>query len=141
MSSLGTMLENVLLFSSTVGEFIVPLIFFTILDFISGFIKAYINKEISSRKMSNGAMRKIGILIAAAMVYEIDSLMNAQGMLANMTKYWFIIMEAISVLENLQQAGVTLPEFLVKGLQEYKESFESKGESSTHTSLDFTKKK
>ena len=141
MSSLGTMLENVLLFSSTVGEFIVPLIFFAILDFISGFIKAYINKEISSRKMSNGAMRKIGILIAAAMVYEIDSLMNAQGMLANMTKYWFIIMEAISVLENLQQAGVTLPEFLVKGLQEYKESFESKGESSTHTSLDFTKKK
>lgn len=141
MSSLGTMLENVLLFSSTVGEFIVPLIFFTILDFISGFIKAYINKEISSRKMSNGAMRKIGILIAAAMVYEIDSLMNAQGMLANMTKYWFIIMEAISVLENLQQAGVTLPEFLVKGLQEYKESFESKGGGSTHTSLDFTKKK
>lgn len=140
MVGLGKMLENVLLFSSTVGEFIIPLIFFAVLDFVSGFIKAYINKEISSRKMSNGAMRKIGILIAAAMVYELDSLMNAQGMLANMTKYWFIIMEAISVLENLQQAGVVLPEFLVKGLQGYKKTFESKGEVSIHTSSDFTDK-
>lgn len=121
-------LDNIVMLSGTVGEYLKILAVFAVMDFGSGFIKAYTKGEISSRKMSNGVMRKLGILIAAAMVYEIDIILGTQGMLASMTKYWFIIMEAISILENLQQAGVVLPNFLLKGLNGCKETFELKGE-------------
>lgn len=134
---LQSILDNAIVLSGTVGEYLKILLVFAVMDFASGFIKAYIKGEISSRKMSNGVMRKIGILIAAAMVYEIDIILGTQGMLASMTKYWFIIMEAISILENLQKAGVVLPNFLLKGLNGCKETFELKGEDV----LDLTKNK
>lgn len=114
--------------SSTVGDYIKILVFFALMDFVSGIIRAYIKGEIKSRKMSNGALRKIGILIAAAVIYELDIILGVHGMFANIMKYWFIIMESISILENLQQAGVTLPNFLIKGLKVCQDTLDQKGE-------------
>ena len=70
-----------------------------ILDIVTGFIKAYDQKNISSRKIKHGALSKISIwcIIAVSMIVS-------NYLKTDFTTYvigYYLIMEVISIFENV----------------------------------------
>lgn len=122
------------------GEMIVPLCILMavmIADYISGMAKAYVHKRISSRTGIVGIVKKIMYLFSVAVGMTADWLITqaindmggeysgsfAVGLLIIS---WLIINELISILENVAEIGVPLPQFLKKLLIRLKAVSEKK---------------
>ncbi|MCL2376819.1 MAG: phage holin family protein [Defluviitaleaceae bacterium] len=88
------------------------LIAMIIIDFISGFIKALVLKELASDKMLIGGAKKIGIMSIVAVSNIIDSIMEMGGLLRSITISYFIASEGISLLENWSLLGLPVPQKL-----------------------------
>ena len=70
-----------------------------ILDFLTGFLKAYDQKNISSRKIKHGALSKISIWCIIAV-----SMMVSSYLKTDLTTYvtgYYLIMEVVSIFENV----------------------------------------
>lgn len=70
-----------------------------ILDIVTGFIKAYDQKDISSKKMKHGALSKVTIWCVVAVSIILSGYLNT-----DLTGYivgYYLVMEAISILENV----------------------------------------
>ena len=108
-----------------------------ILDYITGTIKAKVKKVENSNKGLLGIVKKISywILIAVSFVisYLLMELGNKININLNFIVYfgWFtlaclIINEARSILENLTEIGIKIPEFLKRGLKVYQDTIDDK---------------
>lgn len=97
-------------------------------DFITGNVKARINKTESSVKGIKGIIKKVGywilILVSFLSAYMLRSLGELIAVDIGFVIYfgWFtlaclIINEIRSILENLKEIGVNVPNFLVSGLE------------------------
>ena len=80
-------------------------------DIITGWIQASINATWDSTKMRKGLFRKGGelLVVVLAFVTEYALEVAAQAHIATFLSIYIVIMEALSVLENLDQAGIPLP--------------------------------
>ena len=70
-----------------------------ILDILTGFLKAYDQKNISSRKIKHGALSKISIWCIIAV-----SMMVSNYLKTDLTTYvigYYLIMEVVSIFENV----------------------------------------
>ena len=70
-----------------------------ILDIVTGFLKAYDQKNISSRKIKHGALSKISIWCIIAV-----SMMVSSYLKTDLTTYvigYYLIMEVVSIFENV----------------------------------------
>ena len=70
-----------------------------ILDFVTGFLKAYDQKNISSRKIKHGALSKISIWCIIAVSMIVSSYLKT-----DLTTYnvgFYLIMEIVSIFENV----------------------------------------
>lgn len=75
------------------------LIICNILDIFTGFLKAYDQKNISSKKMRHGALSKISIWCVIAV-----SIIISDYLKADLTTYvvgYYLIMEVVSIFENV----------------------------------------
>lgn len=87
------------------------LIVFMTIDFISGFIKAWVLKEFDSSKFYIGGVKKIGILLIVAVSAQLDLLIAIDGAaLRTVTISYYIANEGFSILENCGEMGLPLPE-------------------------------
>ena len=80
-----------------------------ILDILTGFLKAYDQKNISSRKIKHGALSKISIWCIIAV-----SIMVSSYLKTDLTTYvtgYYLIMEVVSIFENVS-VFVPVPEKL-----------------------------
>ena len=80
-----------------------------ILDILTGFLKAYDQKNISSRKIKHGALSKISIWCIIAV-----SMMVSSYLKTDLTTYvigYYLIMEVVSIFENVS-VFVPVPEKL-----------------------------
>ena len=92
---------------------IIVLIGFMILDYATGVIKAYINKQVSSDVGLKGIARKSLILIVLIVAVMLDRLLNAGTWLfRTLICYFYIANEGISLLENCAQLGLPIPDKL-----------------------------
>lgn len=69
-----------------------------ILDIVTGFIKAYDLKDISSKKMKHGALAKVSIWCVVVVSIILSSYLGT-----DLTTYivgYYLIMEIVSILEN-----------------------------------------
>lgn len=69
-----------------------------ILDIITGFIKAYDQKDISSKKMKHGALSKVSMWCVVLVTTILSSYFET-----DLTGYilgYYLIMEVVSILEN-----------------------------------------
>ncbi len=105
-----------------------------VIDFITGCIKARVNKTESSSIGLKGIVKKVGywllILVAFTISYMISNIGEIIGIqLSYITLFgWFTlacltINEIRSILENLVEIGIEVPYFLVKGLKIINEKF------------------
>lgn len=97
--------EN-LSFSGTLWQLITPLIF-SFADIITGYIQALINNNIDSQKMRVGLWHKALIVIVIALSFIIQFAFNLDY-ISSVVGIYVIVMEIVSILENLQKAGVPI---------------------------------
>ena len=80
-----------------------------ILDIVTGFIKAYDQKNVSSKKMKHGALAKVSIWCVVVV-----SIILSDYLGTDLTSYivgYYLIMEIVSILENAS-AFVPVPDKL-----------------------------
>ena len=85
-----------------------------ILDIVTGFIKAYDQKNVSSKKIKHGALSKISIWCIIAV-----SMMVSSYLKTDLTTYvtgYYLIMEVVSIFENVS-VFVPVPEKLKNSLE------------------------
>ena len=98
------------------------LIVFMILDYMTGVLKGYVNKELSSDIGLTGIARKAVILIVLIVAVCLDRLLNAEHwVFRTLVCYFYIANESISLLENCSALGAPVPQQLVDALAQLKE--------------------
>lgn len=101
------------------------------LDYISGVIKAFVNKELSSKIGLKGLLKKVGVFVIVALAVLIDKVTGESGAVRTLVIYYFVANEGLSIIENLAAAGLPIPSVIKKALQALKS--ESKGKKNAKT--------
>ena len=96
-----------------------------LIDYVTGMARAWITRSFSSRAGLKGIVKKLLCLALVAVGMTADYLtgsalaragvsMPVTGVTGLTVTLWLIINELISILENLAESGVPVPDFLVK---------------------------
>lgn len=97
-----------------------------VLDYITGIIKAYIKKELSSEIGLKGILKKVGVLIVVMLAVLVDRVTGNTGAVRTLVIYYFVANEGLSIIENLGAAGVPIPAKLKKALKALKKESNKK---------------
>ena len=97
-----------------------------ILDILTGFLKAYDQKNISSKKIKHGALSKISIWCIIAVSMIVSSYLKTD--LTTYVTGYYLIMEVVSIFENVS-VFVPVPDKLKNSL----ETHTTKKETETET--------
>lgn len=91
-----------------------------VLDYVSGIIKAYETKELSSKIGARGIVKKVAILIVIMLAVLVDRATGESGAIRTLVIYYFVANEGLSIIENLAKAGVPIPKKLRDALKTLK---------------------
>lgn len=75
------------------------LILCSVLDVITGFINAVEHKKLSSKRLKHGMVSKIFIVIVVALTHVLTPIIGVN--LTGLVITYYIVMESISILENV----------------------------------------
>ncbi|WP_420977382.1 phage holin family protein [Bacillus vallismortis] len=93
------------------------LLVLSIIDVITGVIKAWKFKKLRSRSAWFGYVRKLLNFFAVILANVIDTVLNLNGVLTFGTVLFYIANEGLSITENLAQIGVKIPPTITDRLQ------------------------
>lgn len=99
-------LINTLNFSSIIWQIATPLIF-SLCDVLTGFIQAIINNEVQSKVMREGLLHKSLIIIIVFLSFVASLTFNI-SLISKVVCIYVIVMETMSILENLGKAGIKI---------------------------------
>lgn len=114
----ASLLTFITKFYSKVDYSLIVLISVILIDYITGLIKAYVNKELNSKIGFKGLLKKLAIFVIILLSFEIDKLILANGALKSMTVFYYVSIECLSIFENFGKIGVPIPNFLKGKLQQ-----------------------
>lgn len=117
-------------FSSLGWQIATPIIF-SVADIITGFIQAVINNDVQSKKMRQGLLHKVLIIIILLLSFVASITFNI-SIISKFVAIYIIVMETISIFENLKKAGINFDELLkifIIGKKEKKENEKDVGEN------------
>lgn len=98
------------------------LIGFMVLDYCTGLLRGYINKELSSDIGLRGIARKCVIFVVLIVAVLLDRLLNTGNwVFRTLVCYFYIANEGISLLENCASLGLPIPTKLKDALAQLKE--------------------
>ncbi len=101
---------------------LIVLITFMVLDYATGVLRGYLNKELSSDVGLRGIARKTVIFIVLIVAVCLDRLLNTGTWLfRTLICYFYIANEGLSLLENAISLGVPVPEKLKEALAQLKD--------------------
>ena len=92
----------------------------SVADFVTGILKAFYDKKLNSTVSYKGIIKKFGIYIVVALACMIDQYIGA-NFLREAVIAFYIINEALSVMENWGKMGLPLPERLKSALAQLQE--------------------
>lgn len=108
------------------SPFMNVLLVFIALDTLTGFFKALVNRQLRGRNMSLGILRKAGIFLVLIIGNMIDVVLFDSVPVAKSALIFFYIgMEGISIVENLHELGIPIPDFIGRYLETIKEKGEA----------------
>lgn len=91
-----------------------------VLDYISGLIKAYECKVLSSKIGMRGILKKVGVLLVVMLSVLIDRVTGETGAIRTLVIYYFVANEGLSIVENLAESGIPIPKTIKKALKALK---------------------
>ena len=99
-------------------------------DIVTGGIQATINNTWDSTKMRKGLYRKGGELLTVIIGFVAEAAVPAVAAyrLATWISFYIVVMEAVSILENLNQAGVAFPKRILRKLGKVKAELDGEDE-------------
>ena len=98
------------------------LVCFMVLDYVTGLLRAYVNKEVSSSVGLKGIARKAVIFVVLIVAVLLDRLLNTGNwVFRTLICYFYIANEGISLLENCAGLGLPIPDKLKEALSQLKE--------------------
>ncbi|MCC8074235.1 MAG: phage holin family protein [Clostridiales bacterium] len=113
------------------GEFdalMKALVVLVVLDYLTGIIKAIINKSVSSEIGYKGILKKVLIFIVIIVSVLIQNVLNNSVPIREIVLTFFVTNEAISLLENAAQF-IPIPEKLKNVLLQLRNSNDTNEES------------
>lgn len=94
-----------------------PLIFMAV-DILTGVVRAWVGKEFKPSVMRAGLGKKAGE-IAILIVGELLSYaLSLPDIIMNLTSFYIIFMEFVSVCENVEQLGIPIPSFIKNAIND-----------------------
>ena len=91
------------------------------LDYVSGVVAAWHRRELDSRVGARGIARKVGMFVVVAVANIIDRTGGlGEPILRTATIWWYLGNEALSIVENLADIGVPIPERILSALASLK---------------------
>lgn len=90
------------------------------LDYVSGIIKAFYTKQLSSKIGFKGLLKKIGILILVMVAVLVDRVAGNSGAIRTLVIYYFVANEGLSIVENLAETNIPIPAVLKRALKAIK---------------------
>ncbi len=96
------------------------LITFMILDYITGVIYAYVIKTLNSEIGFKGLIKKCMILAVLVVGVALDRMLGNDGtwVFRTLVCYFYITNEGISLLENISNLGVPIPNKMRQALEQ-----------------------
>ena len=129
MKNLISNVSSVLLttFIYLVGGFdiaIQSLLIVIVIDYLTGIASAIYNKELSSKIGFKGIIKKFSYLLVVALSVVIDNLLGQSGLIRTLVIYFFVANDGLSIIENMAEMNVKLPQKLIDALEQIKKKGE-----------------
>lgn len=105
MENLQYFIEN-LNFANTFWQ-IGTTLFFMLGDIISGVVSAVILKNLDSQKMREGLLRKVLLILIVLLAFVVGGAFKIT-FVSKAVCIYIIVMETVSILENVKKAGIDL---------------------------------
>ena len=91
------------------------------IDYVSGVLAAWHRRELDSRVGARGIARKVGMFVVVAVANIIDRTGGlGEPILRTATIWWYLGNESLSIVENLADIGVPIPERILSALASLK---------------------
>lgn len=88
-----------------------------VIDYITGMLRAFVRKELSSEVGAHGIAKKVGIMALVSLAHLIDLLFQFEAPILQTLVTWFYIgNEGISIAENVADTNVPIPRVLREAL-------------------------
>ena len=95
-----------------------------VIDYLTGIASAIYNKELSSKIGFKGILKKFSYLCVVALSVVIDKLLGQSGLIRTLVIYFFVANDGLSIIENMAEIGVKLPQKLIDALEQIKKKGE-----------------
>lgn len=95
-----------------------------VIDYLTGITSAIYNKELSSKIGFKGIIKKICYLLVVALSVVIDNLLGQSGLIRSLVIYFFVANDGLSIIENMAEMNVKLPQKLIDALEQIKKKGE-----------------
>lgn len=92
-----------------------------VIDYLTGIGKSYVSKKLNSNKGFKGIVKKLGILSMVAVAQIIDNIVGETGLIRTLVIYYLVANEGLSILENLGEMDIIVPNFLKDKLEQLRD--------------------
>lgn len=96
------------------------LLIIMVIDYLTGVSSAIYNKKLSSKIGFKGIIKKFCYLLVVALSVVIDNLTGQNGIIRSLVIYCFIANDGISIIENMGELDIKLPQKLIDTLEQLK---------------------
>jgi toxin secretion/phage lysis holin len=110
--------------------FLYALIAFVVVDYLTGVMRAVVEKQLSSRIGAHGIVKKVAIFLIVGVAHLVDLYLLGNGeALRTAVIFFYISNEGISLLENAAAIGLPVPEKLKDALAQLHSKKDKDGEN------------
>jgi toxin secretion/phage lysis holin len=95
-----------------------------VIDYITGISSAIYNKKLSSKIGIKGIIKKFSYLLVIGLSVVIDNLTGQNGIIRSLVIYCFVANDGLSIIENMAELDIKLPEKLIDSLEQIKKKGE-----------------
>lgn len=105
---------------------ILALIVFVVIDYVTGFICAWVEKKLSSEVGAKGIAKKVFIFMLVAIANIIDTqVLQSGATLRTAVIFFYLANEGVSICENAGRLGLPIPKKLKSVLEQLNEEEEN----------------
>lgn len=100
------------------------LIIMMIIDYITGVLSAIYNKKVNSKIGFKGILKKFSYILIIAVSVIVDGVLGQTGTIRTLVIYFFVANDGISILENVAEMNIPLPQKLIDTLEQLRKKGE-----------------
>lgn len=93
------------------------LLFFIVIDYLSGMIASYFEGKLSSQRGFRGIAKKVMLLLIVAAGHKIDITLGSGNAFRDAAIFFYLGNELLSIIENSGRIGLPVPEQIKRAVE------------------------